>query len=288
MIVTCFHGDRQCGGGGGGSLQRSLKQVSHNRLSTTTMMMRSKQRRIVVTRRCRILQHLKLNHDLRVTSHNFSRCCAVHHESRTHTCTHLIARRRRRRRRIPGIASKSRVFLPNPAFLGRFLFCKPFLQQQSRSSASAAALARPMTGIPSSRARCVCAPLLEPPPPPPSDSKRHGASRTEVAAFVGMILSVIFFLTYVAWAIVPDSVLTSFGISYFPNKYWSVALPLYGIMLGLFTVVGYIALSMYHNPDLNDIRLAEDKFSKARSLPPSPPPSTHARCRATPPARAWR
>lgn len=80
-----------------------------------------------------------------------------------------------------------------------------------------------------------------------------------------MILSVIFFLTYVAWAIVPDSVLISFGISYFPNKYWAVALPLYFIMLGLFTVTCYIAMSMYCNPDLNDLRLAEDKFSKSHT-----------------------
>jgi phosphatidylinositol glycan class P protein len=82
-----------------------------------------------------------------------------------------------------------------------------------------------------------------------------------------MILSVIFILTYVAWAIVPDSVLISFGISYFPSKYWALALPLYLIMLGMFTVISYIALSMYHNPDLSDLRLAEDKFSKVRPPP---------------------
>jgi uncharacterized membrane protein len=100
-----------------------------------------------------------------------------------------------------------------------------------------------------------------------ADVKGQGASRTEVAAFVGMILSIVFFLTYVAWAIVPDHMLISFGISYFPNKYWAVALPLYSIMLGLFTVIGYIALSMYYNPELSDLRLAEDKFSKVLLLP---------------------
>ena len=85
-----------------------------------------------------------------------------------------------------------------------------------------------------------------------------------------MILSVMFLLTYIAWAVVPDSVLISFGVSYFPNKYWAVALPLYFIMLALFTVVCYVALSMYYNPDLSDLRLAEDKFSKVLFIPPPP------------------
>jgi hypothetical protein len=105
-----------------------------------------------------------------------------------------------------------------------------------------------------------------------------------------MILSVVCFVTYVAWAIVPDHILISFGISYFPNKYWAVALPLYFIMLALFTVTGYIALSMYRNPDLNDLRLAEDKFSKV-PLPFTPSPvfmASNAFCRATLPARASR
>jgi hypothetical protein len=103
-----------------------------------------------------------------------------------------------------------------------------------------------------------------------ADVKGYGASRTEVAAFVGMILSVVLFITYVAWAIVPDNLLISFGVSYFPNKYWAVALPLYFVMLGLFVVTGYIALSMYYNPELCDLRLAEDNFSKVRPLPRSP------------------
>jgi phosphatidylinositol glycan class P protein len=121
----------------------------------------------------------------------------------------------------------------------------------------------------------------------PADAKGHGASRTEVAAFVGMILSVMFLVTYIAWAVVPDSVLISFGVSYFPNKYWAVALPLYFVMLALFTVICYVALSMYYNPDLSDLRLAEDKFSKVLFIPPSPP-FPHVGLRVTPPARAWR
>jgi phosphatidylinositol N-acetylglucosaminyltransferase subunit P len=101
-------------------------------------------------------------------------------------------------------------------------------------------------------------------------------------------LSVIFFLTYVAWAIVPDSVLISFGISYFPNKYWAIALPLYFMMLGFFTVTSYIAMSMYYNPDLNDLRLAEDKFSKVPNAAALHPSTLLFFCRATPPVRVSR
>ena len=149
-----------------------------------------------------------------------------------------------------------------------------------------------MPGIPVSRFEpfMFCVQLL---PAPPThhvhaDVKGHGASRTEVAAFVGMILSVIFFLTYVAWAIVPDSVLISFGISYFPNKYWAIALPLYFMMLGFFTVTCYIAMSMYYNPDLNDLRLAEDKFSKVPLAAALYPSTLLFFCRATPPVRVSR
>lgn len=43
--------------------------------------------------------------------------------------------------------------------------------------------------------------------------------------FVAWIATHIFFALFLAWAYIPDSTLASMGITWYPDKYWALAVP---------------------------------------------------------------
>ena len=51
--------------------------------------------------------------------------------------------------------------------------------------------------------------------------------KEEIYGFIGWIGTAVMFIVYLVWAFVPDATLRSFGISYYPNKYWAIAIPCY-------------------------------------------------------------
>lgn len=47
----------------------------------------------------------------------------------------------------------------------------------------------------------------------------------EVYGFLGWITSSVLYLVYIVWACTPDAVLHWHGITYYPSKYWAIAIP---------------------------------------------------------------
>lgn len=94
----------------------------------------------------------------------------------------------------------------------------------------------------------------------------RGARRGEVGGFVGSILTVVAFCLYLTWAYVPDSVLRSFAITYYPSKYWAIAVPAYALMAVAFALVFYTALCYMHTARPDSLSLVFD--DRARSPPP--------------------
>ena len=67
---------------------------------------------------------------------------------------------------------------------------------------------------------------------------------------------------YLVWATLPDSVLHSLGLTYWPQKYWAVTLPIYGcVLLALFAFFFYPGLNFLIVPPVNDMRIITDSFS---------------------------
>lgn len=91
-------------------------------------------------------------------------------------------------------------------------------------------------------------------------------SPTPIRAIYGFVLylaAYVIFVVYVVWAYVPDGWLDAIGLSYWPQKYWAVAVPCYLCMLWLLAYpawFGYIHLCTAH---LDSTDLIRDEFTQA-------------------------
>eukprot|EP00899_Mesostigma_viride_P002002 jgi/Mesvir1/11802/Mv00161-RA.1 len=91
--------------------------------------------------------------------------------------------------------------------------------------------------------------------------RKEGARAAEVYGFVGMITTVIAYCMFLAWAYVPDDVLRSMGITYYPSKYWAVAIPAFVPVAIAYGVLVYTCINMIHTPDRAAYCTLHDSFS---------------------------
>lgn len=79
---------------------------------------------------------------------------------------------------------------------------------------------------------------------------------SEYRGFFVYVISAIALITWACWSFIPESVLSDyFGITYLPDRYWSVAIPTYILVLMLYL---YIALALY-NTEKKTVKLDDAK-----------------------------
>ncbi|KAE9401043.1 hypothetical protein BT96DRAFT_818380 [Gymnopus androsaceus JB14] len=61
------------------------------------------------------------------------------------------------------------------------------------------------------------------------------------------------FVVYLLWALLPDPVIISLGIEWYPNREWSILLPAWSMVLVLLTYFSYMALTLYGTPAFDDV-----------------------------------
>lgn len=93
-------------------------------------------------------------------------------------------------------------------------------------------------------------------------SGEHGPNPTEVYGFVGSITTVVAAVIYFLWAYLPDSFLHSIGISYYPSRYWAVALPTYFMVTVVLAIGCYIGLNFIATPPPTSLNVIYDEYSR--------------------------
>lgn len=73
-------------------------------------------------------------------------------------------------------------------------------------------------------------------------STKRGASQVEVYGFVAWVTSGVLYLLYLSWAFLPNEWLEFIGITYYPDKYWALAVPTWLCMVIAYLLFGYECL----------------------------------------------
>ncbi|KAL1192445.1 Phosphatidylinositol N-acetylglucosaminyltransferase subunit P [Cardamine amara subsp. amara] len=93
-------------------------------------------------------------------------------------------------------------------------------------------------------------------------SEVHGPKPSEVYGFVGSISTVVATVIFLIWAYVPDKLLESIGIHYYPSRYWVLAMPTYLMVSLLLALAFYIGLNFIATPSPTSLNTLFDEYSR--------------------------
>eukprot|EP01083_Nonionella_stella_P126452 382740_1 len=83
--------------------------------------------------------------------------------------------------------------------------------------------------------------------------------------FCGLLFFVVFAL-FLLWAYLPESILHSAGITYYPSKWWALAIPTFMCTTWGFIVVTYFGYNLYSTNPLHSMATIRDEFSIPRKM----------------------
>lgn len=96
----------------------------------------------------------------------------------------------------------------------------------------------------------------------PAEQTNSPASYRAIYGFVLCQVSFVFLILYIIWAYVPEEWLHTFGLTYWPQKYWAVAIPAYIVtMIFLLAFVIYPATNFSITPRLSDLKTVTEESS---------------------------
>jgi phosphatidylinositol glycan class P protein len=90
----------------------------------------------------------------------------------------------------------------------------------------------------------------------------HGPKPSEVYGFVGSITIVIATVIYLVWAYTPEPWLHSLGITYYPSKYWALAVPSFVIVSVFLMMMLYLGLNFLATPPPYSLNVIYDEHSR--------------------------
>uniref|UniRef100_A0ACD6AK57 Uncharacterized protein n=1 Tax=Avena sativa TaxID=4498 RepID=A0ACD6AK57_AVESA len=91
-----------------------------------------------------------------------------------------------------------------------------------------------------------------------------GPKPSEVYGFVGSITTVIATAVYLVWAYTPEPWLHSLGITYYPTKYWAVAVPAFVMVAAALSLLAYVGSNFLATPPPTSLATIFDEYSRER------------------------
>lgn len=96
-------------------------------------------------------------------------------------------------------------------------------------------------------------------------SRQNTPSPTESRANYGFALylaSKTAFVVYLAWAFIPSDWLAIIGLTYLPQKYWAIVIPVWVCCVIMVITILYPAINMLLVPPMNDPRILTDSYAR--------------------------
>ena len=85
----------------------------------------------------------------------------------------------------------------------------------------------------------------------------------EIYGFVFWIATYVWIVLWIIWAFIPHEIIRdNLGISYFPSRYWAIALPTYGMAIFVMAHLLYWGLALMNTPALNSRCLIQDNAAQ--------------------------
>lgn len=97
-------------------------------------------------------------------------------------------------------------------------------------------------------------------------ARQHGPKPSEVYGFVGSITTVIATVIYLVWAYTPEPWLHSLGITYYPSKYWALAIPAFAVVTVVLGMMFYLGLNFMVTPPPTSYYTIFDEYSRERTV----------------------
>ncbi|KAK4517799.1 uncharacterized protein ATC70_001144 [Mucor velutinosus] len=88
----------------------------------------------------------------------------------------------------------------------------------------------------------------------------------EYYGFVMYLASFVAFGIYLIWAYVPDEILHSLGITYYPSRYWALAIPIWLMTFVWFIFISFMTINLMNTAPFNCLDCITDEHANVMHL----------------------